>query len=31
MVRSAFCSLYELSERELYELNECPLDMVRIV
>ena len=26
MLRSSFCILYELSDTELYDLNECPFD-----
>ena len=26
MLRSSFCILYELSDNELYDLNECPFD-----
>lgn len=28
MVRSQFCTLHGLSERETYDLNECPYDQV---
>ncbi len=28
MLRSSFCILHELSDKDLHELNECPYDQV---